>query len=470
MKNFTAKFLSFALLATIALNSQAQVYLDVEPDPVPLFDLTVVIPQGTLSKDSKTSVNFAILQAMLEAGTLQLKREEFLDALAEFGAQLSVSMAGQYSTWSLRFPYQNNKDYSKLVALLQQNWDSPRLNQEEFNRYKVMGLNNMKSSLNADSQLVSGTGRRWILKKALGLSPVFEDTFKLASLKEVKSLYSRFKDQKQLWAGFVGPDSLKPMVKDIISKVFKLTDFREEKYLKVLPTLSPAGIASAPVEKTLLIISKPGRTQNVIALLAISAEKLTPSRELDFLIGDHVAVSGGLGSVYGEALRTKGGFSYSVASTGSTNFAGYPMLGFFSNPMSSKQTAAMDAIEGLINKTFKAGGLFEELSSHDWNTRIASFRYEKVFSQMTPDSRLSERQAVVVGSSSPELYHSDPLNWNATAKDVQAYYKKHWQNSHIVMSVLGDPEELKKVAAKNFPDFKVKVIPYTETISSRSFD
>jgi hypothetical protein len=316
-----------------------------------------------------------------------------------------------------------------------------------------------------------GTARRWIFKKSLGFSPVFEESFKMANLKEIKNVYfNNFKKQDTLWAGFVGPESLKGLAKEIITKVFGISEFRDGKYLKQLPTKSLTEIKDKQSSKQLLIISKPGRTQNMTALFSISPEKLSSAHELDFLIGDHIAAGSGLGSIYGEALRTRGGFSYAVSSTGSPNFAGYPLLGFFSNPMSSKQEAAMAAIAGLLNATYKEGHLFTALKDDDWNSRIASFRYEKIFSQMTPDARLGERQSVVLGSSSPELYSSNPLSWNAKSSEVEAYFKNHWSQAQTVLVLVGDPKELEGVAKKYFPEFKVKTVPYTETISAKTFE
>ena len=117
----------FALLALLAQPSRADITLDVEPDPLPLVAITVVIPAGFEVAAADEAGAAILMGDVLDAGTEKLDRQAYLDRLATFGASHNFSVSNLYSVWTLSFPVVEGKDYAALTTLLSENWHRPRL-------------------------------------------------------------------------------------------------------------------------------------------------------------------------------------------------------------------------------------------------------------------------------------------------------------------------------------------------------
>jgi hypothetical protein len=295
-----AAFLSFALRA------HAEIYLDVEPDPLPLVDITVVVPAGFEAVSPGETGAAKLMEDILEAGTARLDRQTFLDRLASFGASANFSESNLYSVWSLSFPVVESKDYSALVALAAENWRSPRLTDESF-AIAVRKLEaSLQAGLDSDMSLGVSTTRRWIDRKEFGGHPITLDAVASIRRETVADVWARdFLAAKEIWAGVVAPESSLPLVRSILTGVFSGQG-------KIVESSKPRTLGLREVsaehlnkDRVFLVIDKPERTQTMTSVIAVSAHRYSAEDELGAMFGDHVLVGSGLGSIFGEEIRTK---------------------------------------------------------------------------------------------------------------------------------------------------------------------
>ena len=185
LKFFNLLGLAFSFIGT----SQAKIYLDLEPEPLPLVDIVVVLPVGVITRVEEEAGTGALFNEMVDAGTLKRTKQEFLDELSAFGANYDFNVSNQYSYWSLSFPLVEGQNYDKLVELLSENWDSPRFTSEAFEtaRTKISGAIN--ASVDSDNNLASAPATRWMSLNLFGGYPLFIESIPNLSLEKVKKVF-----------------------------------------------------------------------------------------------------------------------------------------------------------------------------------------------------------------------------------------------------------------------------------------
>ena len=460
--------LSCVVLLTAA-TARAEIYLDVEADPMPLVEITVVVPAGFESIRAEEAGAAVLMGDILDAGTKSLARPAFLDRLASFGASHGISVSNLYSVWTLSFPLVEGKDYAALAKLLAENWRAPRLNDETF-RIAARKLEaSLKGGLDSDMGLGTSATRRWINRNELGGHPITLDSLAKLRRGTVAAVWERdFVGAKEIWAGVVAPSSSLPLVKSILSSVFASQGAVVEGAEPRPLAMREVSTANLRPERIFLILDKPGRTQTMTSIIAVSPHRHTVREELAAEFGRHVLVDSGLGSIFGDEIRTKRGLAYSVMGV-HPQFLGYPSLGMAANPVRPKSDEALGVIAELVASAYERGTLIDELPTEAWTRQWQSFIYGKQLERSSPDGRLAERMSVAVGALHPKLYAEDLSDWGTDRLAVATTLRDTWAQSVVVGAVVGEAKELEPLLKKHFPKYEIVVIPYADSIRDKAY-
>jgi zinc protease len=467
--NVLSPFFCFLLVLWSFSSARAAIYVDQESDPFPMFEMTVVFPVGfeALKKEEIGVAN--LIPDILESGTLQMDRQTFLDKLAAFGANIDFTVGNQYTHYSLSFPIVKGKNYDELVQLLRDNWKTPRFEEKTFEISKTKLRSALQASLDADSSLVSSTLRRWINRYSFQGFPVSIEALDRITLPQTAKIFERnFSKSKNIWVGLVAPLVASELTEKILTQVFSNQGkIIRGPYLKKMLSLNEKAMKPS-LKREVLIIDKDQRTQLVTSVVAVAKEALKPSEELAFFFGNHILFDSGLASIFADEIRTKRGLAYSVGS-GLKQLYTLPVLSVSMNPVREKSAEGIEVLAQLLRDSFENGKAIQELPQDVFDRQLRSFRNSKVLGQVTPASRLAERSKVVQGEVSAEFYSSDPLSWNIGRDEIAKNLGNLWKKSAIVIGFVGEAKELQPLVEKYFPDYKIKIIPYQETISEKSY-
>jgi len=466
MKHYLLFFITIFLFTPASL---AKIFMDVEEDPIPIVDLTVIIPQGSVGTNIGESVAASFLDEILVSGTLSKDKQAFNDALSKYGVDYSFTLGRHYSYWSLSFPYIKESNYEPLIKLLEENWEQPRFTEKQFQLGKLKFEAAYKSSLDRDMSLLSSLMSNWIDEKEFSTPAVFlDDIQKRASLEESKLYFeNRIRNSKDAWVGTITPKDSLPLVEKILNTVFHRQGSisRGERHSELASNIKP--VAKISQRKTFLLIDKAGQAQTIMGVRSLSPQKTMQKDELEFFFGDFLLFSNGLDSYYANVIRTEKGLAYSVSGS-STNFRGQRLMGFTSNPQASKQEEAFSTIAELLKKTYDKGQNLEIIPEERWNRVLNGFRNMKALDNGLPDQRLSNRMGVVTGGQSYDLATSDPSDWNIRKDRVASILENHWNTSTRIVGAVGDARKLQGLAKKYFPEFELVTIPYKNAIYSSS--
>ena len=465
----TLAAVALAALFASTVAARADILLDVESDPLPLVDITVVVPAGFEARNPEEAGAAILMSDVIDAGTDKLDRQAFLDRLASFGATHDFSVSNLYSVWTLSFPLVDGKDYTALTTLVSENWSSPRLTAKTFHIAERKLEAGLKASLDSDMGLGASTSRRWINSREFGGHPVTVDAVAKLERKTLAKVWERdFVGASEVWAGVVAPPSSLPLVRSLLSSVFS----RQGKVVEKAPpralALRDVSAQGLRAERVFLILDKPGRTQTMTSIIAVSPHHYTQRQELAAAFGGHVLVDNGLGSIFGDEIRTKRGLAYAVSGV-EPRFLGYPSLGLAANPVRPKTDEALGVIADLVATAYEKPTLIDDLPTETWTRQWRSFIYGKLLDRSTPDGRIDERMAVATGALSPKLYERDLDDWRTDRLEVANTLKVTWAASVVVGAVIGDAKELQPLVAKHFPGYRVVVIPYRDAVRAKTY-
>jgi hypothetical protein len=191
--------------------------------------------------------------------------------------------------------------------------------------------------------------------------------------------------------------------------------------------------------------------------------------ELPFQFSDYLLVSNGLDAYFASVIRTEKGLAYYANSAGS-RYRGNPLMSLISNPQRNKQEEAFKTFNELINGLFEKNQNISLINDNHFDRSFVSFKNSRSLDFSTPSARLSRRQAVVVGSESFEYALSRGNDWKVDRKKIASLANNLWKNSTILFGAVGDSAELKPLAQKYFPEYKVVVIPYLKSISESAYN
>jgi predicted Zn-dependent peptidase len=460
-----------AFVATLvaAPAALADILLDIELDPLPLVDITVVVPAGFEAVVPEEAGAAILMNDILDAGTAKLEREPYLDRLATFGASHGFVVSNRYSVWTLSFPVVAGKDYEALATLVAENWRTPRINARTFKIATRKLEASLKGSLDSDMSLGVSTSRRWVNSRHFGGHPVTLDSLAKLERKTLTKVWERdFLAAPEAWAGVVAPESSLPLVRSILTSVFSrqgaITERAPPRPL-ALRAISSEGLRP---ERVFLILDKPGRTQTTTSIISVAPHRYTHREELAAMFGSHVLVDNGLGSVFGDEIRTQRGLAYAVSGV-DPRFLGFPSLGLATNPVRPKTDEALGVVSDLVSRAYEKGTLIESLPTETWSRQWKSFVYGELLDRSTPDGRIGERMAVAVGELSPKLYEKGVEDWRTDRLEVTNTLRKTWAESVVVGAVVGEAKELKPLVEKHFPGYRVVVIPYRDAVRSKTY-
>ena len=452
-------------------NTFAKVYYDHEAHPIPLVDVSIVLPIGFETKNPEDSGAANLLSDMLENGTATLDRQAFLDKLASYGASTSFSVSNQYSYIRFSFPLLKDKNYDELIRVFAENWQKPRWTQDNFKLAVLKMESALTGALDSDMSLGISTARRWVNKKEFGGNPLFIDKLKKLTIDRVKAVHEKnFLTVPEMWVGVVGPTESAPLVKKMLAAMFpQQGEVIEGQRLEKMKVLAPADASKAKASKTILVVDKPGRNQTVTSVTAINPHDLPDDEDLAFQFGNHILVDSGLGSLFGDEIRNKRGLAYSVSGV-SSQYLGFPVLGFAANPVRDRTDEAFGVFANLMKTSFETGTVFSEIPQDTWDRQWNSFTYSRILERSTPMGRLGERMSIITGGQSADLYKKPVSEWKVSKKDIEKLFSDHWKKSIITMSFVGEAKELKPLVEKHFPAYAVKVLSYKDTIKSSTYE
>ncbi|NCN26727.1 insulinase family protein [bacterium] len=462
--------LPLIFFSLFSFSSNSKIYFDLEEEPLPIVDLTVVLPFGHQTLTEKESGLSMMAQEMLAAGTLTKDRQAFNDQLAKFGAEYSFSVGNHYSYWSLKLPFIKDKDYTPLIALLTENWNSPRFTDKEFKLASLKIEASFKSSLDSDSSLLSSAMKNFLNKKYLGGHPAFLDIVKKnASLEATKEFFNqRIKSVKDVWVGAVAPDDSQDLMEKIVATIFaKQGSVRRSKLKEALPTgAKPEG--NIKPEKTFIVVDREGREQTIMGFMALSPESLSQGNELEFFFADYLLFSNGLDSYFASVIRGQKGLAYGANSL-VTQYRDHKVLSLLTNPQASKMDEAFKTVSELTQTTLEKSDKLKIINDKRWSRVFNSFQNLKALENGLPGQRLGNRMGVVTGSQSYKVATSDPTNWKVKRENVASLLEDHWKKSAIVIGAVGSSKAILPLLKKYFPDYKVKIIPYRDVIYSKAY-
>lgn len=460
---------AFVGAALTSATARAEIYLDVEADPMPLVEITVVVPGGFESTRSEEAGAATLMSDILDAGTKNLAREAFLDRLASFGASHGLSVSNLYSIWTLSFPLVDGKDYEELAALLAENWKTPRITDETFRIARRKLEASLRGSLDSDMSLGASTARRWINRNELGGYPITLDRLAELERDTVTAVWQRdFVGAGEIWAGVVAPQSSLGVVKSILTSVFAAQGAVVEDAEPRPLAVREISAENLRAEHVFLIVDKPERTQTITSVIAVSPRRHDVEEELAADFGRHVLVDSGLGSIFGEEIRTKRGLAYSVMGV-HAQYLGYPSLGVAANPVRPKSDEALDVIADLLSSAYERATLIDELPAETWNRQWQAFIYGRQLQRSSPEGRIAERMSVAVGALHPKLYARDIARWRTDRATVATTLRETWARSVVVGTVVGEAAELAPLVEKHFPDYEQIVIPYADSVRDKAY-
>ncbi len=454
----------------LSLTAQAKIYFDTEEDPLPLVQVSVVIPAGVYVGDKSETGPALLVPDILESGTMSQDKQAFLDGLAVFGASNNFTMGEVYSTWSLSFPYVEGTDYSGLAALLEDNWKNPRFTPEVFNLAKSKLIAALRGALDSDPTLAMIPSRRWSLEKFVGLQANTLERVQTFDLEKTKSsFFKNFVAVPNVWVGYIGPKKLQSEVEKIITRVFsqqgKVKSGQHWEVLK--PAQEPQLKVGA--DSRAFIVNKKDRNQSVTRIFILSPDKIKGDDELSYFFGKHLLVGGGLGSIFWDEIRAKRGLSYNVSDEATYYFQN-PSLGFATNPVRTRSTEALQVISELANKAYSTGEIFKEIPEDAWGRQWQSFKFSHLIDLSGAGGRLGHRLSVVTGMLSKELAQMPVEKWKVTRDEVQKLFPQLYKNSFKSVTVVGEAKELRPLIEKNFPGYSVQVINYENATSDKIWE
>lgn len=448
----------------------AEITMDFEVDPVPLVDVSVHFPFGFASTDEKEQANASYLGEMLENGTMKKTRQEFLDELANDAATFDFSVGGEFSSWSLSFPWMKDQTYQGLQKLMHEHWMAPRMTEEVFQLAQTKQRAGLRSLLDNDFRLAGGLLSRWLSLRSLGMNPVFMDTLGLGSVDGIKSVFEKyFKQSKEIWVTVVGPKAAQPVVENLVKTVFSAQGAVSRSAIqKPWRSQSPWKVSEQEKGKQIaFVIDKPQRTQMVFYLRTLAPFAMSEIDEVALAFAEHLLVENGFGSFFMDEIRTKRGLAYSVGGVG-RDYYGFPALGFAANPVAARQQEALGVIRELIEKAYVTGSYFDTLSESDWADQWQSFLYKRIISESTSPGRMGKRIALLTGAMSLKMYAlraTDKVN----RSDVKKVVSRLWKESSKYVSVVGNVSELRPLLQSTFPDWEHRVLPYQQVIEKRGY-
>jgi predicted Zn-dependent peptidase len=465
--NFTARFTLLVMGIFAAQNARSTIFLDLEEDSIPVLSLTVSIPVGFQAYTPEDSGVLNHLPEIFDQGSADLPRDRFNQELARFGASTSFSVGNEISTWELGLPFEAGRDYSRLISILQSQYQAPRFQEDILKLTQLKLRSALQGSLDSDTALASGTSARLRALKDFNSFPILLDSIDRVTLEKVRTAFNtKFHQPFDIWVGAVGPKSALPMIEETIKKVFPNAGEIKKGILKEALKIPARREFKFDQYKTAIIIERADRTQTITSFTWL--KKGLPegfSESISQAFGNYVLYGSGIGSYFGDEIRTKRGLAYAIGGEDSV-YLGHSVVGVMTNPQRAREAEALEVFSEILKNGFEDASVFSLMSPVEWKTQFRSYQYDTILSERTAPGRLSRRQALVIGEMDPEMALKDPEDWKASQKATTDYYKKRFAGSSRILVVVGDPKSLKPIIEKAFPYYKIFSVPYKSLLQT----
>lgn len=458
------KFLALAI-ASISISAQGTIYMDYESDPLPLVKVNFLIPaaRGTVSDTENLGLRF--LGEFYDSGTQKLSRQKFQDALASHGASLEISTGYQYAEISATFPLNNGKIPAGLAELIQDAWENPRIDKENFERSKKFLKANHLSALDRDNALLSTGVQKIVATTLFGLTPFSTDTFSRIKLQEIAALHSNYYQRKgDIWVGIIAPDNLRKDLSQMAQLLFPHAGKVQEGLLEKQLATGYMPEQKAKIKPTFLLIDKKELAQIHYGFVAVSHQKENPKFELTDNFTYHVLSGAGIESVYGKNIRGERGLAYRVGGIMS-GFYEYPIISLYANPQRNKQQEAFEVLDKLVQETFSKGKIIENIKDDMWTGWLLSYRNSERQSGATPEGRLERRKGIATGDLGIALFKTPIDNWTVKKAAAATRLSDVAANSTWLLAAIGDAKELEPLVKKHFPSYELMKVNYKEILN-----
>ncbi|HVJ64314.1 MAG TPA: hypothetical protein VM901_03570 [Bdellovibrionota bacterium] len=470
MKNVALKFVTALAVLGAPLTASAKIYLDSVKDPLPLVEVSIVIPRGANNSDLKNFAAASIVDFVLESGTKARTKQELNDQLSAFGANMSMSIGTEFSYLNVSFPYLENKNYEDLFKILTEAFREPRFDKATFELAKKKLRSATLSMLDNDMSLARSMVWDWQFFKAYGRRPMTIEDIDTVALSEVQAFYNdKLLAAPDAWVGLVSPPQVKDKFAGLVAALLKKQGaVSEGEHLAPMINDRKAPKKVAP-SKTFLVIDKKDRTQNVFAINTLVTSEISASNEFDFRFANYLLIGARFGSVFYDVIRHQNGFSYNVTPF-DNRLMGVPSFGFVTNPVAARAIDAYKTIGDLVENYYEnsAEG-FGKFDDKFWTSRLQSYKYSEIMGRSSEVKKLMRRKLVVLGEISPAYYKSEPNSWKVDKKDVLSTFTGLYDKSQVVAAAIGDGASLESLVKLNFPGYQVIKIPYQDTISSKIY-
>ncbi len=452
-------------IAAISLSSQAKVYMDYESDPLPLVKVNFLVPAARSTTSDTENLGLRFLGEFYDSGTKKLSRQKFQDALASYGASLEISTGYQYAEISATFPLSNGEIPAGLGELIQDAWENPRVDKENFERSKKFLKANHMAMLDRDNALLTTGIQKIVATTLFGLTPFSTDSFSKIKLEEISNLHNNYYQRKgDIWVGIIAPENLKKDLVQMAQLIFPHAGSVQEGLLEKQLVTGYMPEQKAQMKPTFLLIDKKELAQIHYGFVAVSHQKESPKFELTDSFTYHVLAGAGLDSVYGKSIRGERGLAYRVGGIMS-GFYEYPIISLYANPQRNKQQEAFEVLEKLVQDTFSKGKIIENIKDDMWTGWLLSYRNSERQSGATPEGRLERRKSIATGDLGAALYKTPIDNWSVKKGAAATRLSEMANQSTWLLAAIGDAQELEPLIKKHFPSYELMKVNYKEILN-----
>jgi predicted Zn-dependent peptidase len=456
----------YILLVSAILPSalNAKIYLDYEPDPLPVIKLNIVVPSTRQTKGDVENLGLRFLEEFYESGTKRLSRQKFQDVLASYGASIEINTGYKYAEISATFPLNKGQLPAGFGDLIREDWETPRINKEGFDRTKKHLKANHLALLDRDSTLLNLGLQKYMATSLFGLSPYSTATYDKISLADVEELQKAYYKKSDVWAGIIGPVEVKAQIAQLLTQIFPAAGEIKEGVMKEkLPTgFQPEQVGA--IKPTFILIDKKDLAQIHYGFFRVSQKKEAAATELNDMFTYYVLAGAGVDSVFGKLIRRDRGIAYDVSGMMS-DYYDHPIVSLYANPQKNKQEEAFSVLDSLIKDTFTDGKIIKSLSDNLWVGWLLSFRNGERHSGATPNGRLDKRKSIVKGELSFELYNTPVDEWTVKKNASASRLADIADHSYMIAGAVGDADDLKPMIKKYFPTYDLVTISYKDVIN-----
>jgi len=452
-------------IASISLSAQSKIYMDYESDPLPLVKVNFLIPAARSTTNDTENLGLRFLAEFYDSGTKKLSRQKFQDALASYGASLEISTGYQYAEISVTFPLSNGKIPAGLGELIQDAWENPRVDKENFERSKKFLKANHMAMLDRDNALLSTGVQKIVATTLFGLTPFSTETFSKIKLSEIAALHSNYYQRKgDIWVGIIAPENLKKELEQMAQLVFPGAGTIQEGLLEKQLATGYMPEQKTQIKPTFLLIDKKDLAQIHYGFVAVSHQKENSKFELTDNFTYHVLSGAGIESVYGKNIRGERGLAYRVGGI-MRDFYDYPIISLYANPQRNKQQEAFEVLDKLVQETFSKGKIIENIKEDMWTGWLLSYRNSERQSGATPEGRLERRKGIATGDLGVALFKTPIDNWTVKKGAAATRLSEIASQSTWILAAIGDAQELEPLVKKHFPSHELMKVNYKEILN-----